>query len=61
LGFNKTSGTPQYFTYMASLDKRGGYQLKVKTTGLPAGTYQLLFRVAGEDTGSYHAGARRSP
>jgi hypothetical protein len=28
----------------------------LKTTGLTAGkTYQVLFRLAGEDSGSYHA------
>jgi hypothetical protein len=50
------SGSP--FTFMSSLDTGAGYQLNVKTAGLTAGmTYQLLFRAAGEDSGSYHADA----
>jgi hypothetical protein len=36
----------------------GHYQFLVRTSGLTAGTsYQLLFRVAGEDANSYHVDA----
>jgi hypothetical protein len=57
-GFNWTSGTPQYFTYMSSLAPGGGYQLNVKSTNLTAGTtYQVLLLAQGEDGGSYHAEA----
>jgi hypothetical protein len=49
-------GSP--FTFMASLDNGGGYQFNAKTTSLTIGkTYQLLFRVAGEDSTSFHADA----
>ena len=48
----------QFFTFMSGLDTSGGYQFNVKTTTLTAGkTYQLLFRVTGEDTNSYHVDA----
>jgi hypothetical protein len=49
---------PQAFTFMPSLDTGGGYQFNVKTTGLKSGTtYQLLFRVTGEDGTSFHVDA----
>jgi hypothetical protein len=52
---------PQAFTFMPSLDTGGGYQFNVKTTGHKSGmTYQLLFRVTGEDAGSYHVDAGAS-
>jgi hypothetical protein len=51
-------GTGSPFTFMASLDAGSGYQFNVKTTTLTTGkTYQLLFQVAGEDSGSYHVDA----
>jgi hypothetical protein len=54
-GFNWTTGSVQSFSYLSTLATGGGYQYNVKTTGLKSGTtYQLLFRVAGEDAGSYH-------
>jgi hypothetical protein len=57
-GFNWTSGPARSFTYLATLDTGGGYQFNLKTTGLSSGvTYQLLFRVAGEDLGSDHVDA----
>jgi hypothetical protein len=52
-------GTGSPFTFIASLDTGGGYQFNVKMTGLAIGkTYQLLCRVVGEDSGSYHADAK---
>ena len=49
---------PQPFTFMSSLATGGGYQFNVKTLKtLSAGTYQLLFRVSGEPSTSFHAGA----
>ena len=57
-GFNWTSGPAQPFTYLSTLATGGGYQYNVKTTGLKTGTtYQLLFRVAGEDATSFHLDA----
>jgi hypothetical protein len=64
-GATTCSGAPiiyanpnQFFTFMSGLDTGGGYQFNVKTTTLTTGkTYQLLFRVAGEDSSSYHADA----
>jgi hypothetical protein len=51
------AGTPQYFTYMPKLDQGIGYQFNVQTLKTMLGTYQLLFRVAGEGSGTYHADA----
>jgi hypothetical protein len=45
------------FTFLTSLAPGGGYQFNVKTTGLALGTYQLLFRAAGESLGTFHADA----
>jgi hypothetical protein len=46
------------FTFLTSLAPGGGYQFNVKTTGLPLGTYQLLFRATGESTTTtFHADA----
>ena len=36
------------FTFLTLPDRGPGYQLNVKTTGYPAGTYTLLF-TAGSD------------
>ena len=37
------------FTYQM-LDQGPGYQLNIKTTGYPAGTYTLSFTVSGDPT-----------
>jgi hypothetical protein len=45
-------------SFVASLDTGGGYQYGLKTpTTLANGTYQLLFRAAGEASTTFHAEA----
>jgi hypothetical protein len=51
-------GSGTLFSLVPELAPGGGYQFNVKTIGLKSGTtYQLLFRVAGEDASSYHVDA----
>src|SRR5207245_1054891 len=38
------------FTFISTLNATGGYQYKLKTVGLTAGPYNLLFTVGGDPT-----------
>jgi hypothetical protein len=57
-GVSPTISLNKPMTFVATLDTGGGYQYGLKTpTTLTKGTYQLLFRAAGEGPTTFHAEA----